>query len=237
MLETKSQAALSLQDQGALYPVGMQFKDRLKSARKDAGRTQAQIAAEMGVTPQAVSGWERGEAMPEPEKIPALARFLKKSTGWMMDDDGLMGSGDEFHIRSEDVAASLDRPPKPMVKIKGYVGAGSEAHYYALADEDYEEVPAPVGATSQTVAVEIKGASFGPLMNTWLVFYDDVRSPVTSDLIGSVCVIGLSDDRILIKQIKRERNGSYTLLSNANEEPIHNAQIEWAAKVTDMRPR
>lgn len=141
-------------------------------------------------------------------------------------------------VRSEDVASSLPSPPQhPKVKVKGYVGAGAAAHFYALSDEDFEEVDAPVNATDQTVAVEIKGTSLGPLMNSWLVFYDDIRSPVTSDLIGRVCVVGLADDRILVKQIKRERNGTFTLISNTNEDPIRNAQIEWAARVTDMRPR
>jgi hypothetical protein len=140
-------------------------------------------------------------------------------------------------VRSEDVAASLDAAPMRHVKIKGYVGAGSEAHYYALSDEDFEEVSAPLGATDKTVAVEIKGKSWGPLLDSWIVFYDDVRSPITDDLLGNACIVGLADDRILIKQIKRERDGSFTLLSNADEPPVKNAQIEWAAKVIGMRPR
>jgi hypothetical protein len=141
-------------------------------------------------------------------------------------------------VRSEDVAAMLESAPGRMVKIKGYVGAGAQAHYYALSDEEYEEVEPPAGASDQTVAVEIKGKSFGPLLDSWLVFYDDVRSPVTDDLLGRVCVVGLADDRILIKEIKRERDGSYSLLSNTNsDEPIRNAEIEWAAKVTNIRPR
>lgn len=144
----------------------------------------------------------------------------------------------ERDVRSEDVAAGLDVAPAPMVKIKGYVGAGSKAHFYAVADEDFEEVPAPAGASNQTVAVEIKGSSWGPRMNTWLVFYDDVRSPVTTDLIGQVCVVGLSDDRILIKEIQRNGKGGYRLLANTTtDDAIEDAQIEWAAKVIGMRPR
>lgn len=139
--------------------------------------------------------------------------------------------------RSEDVSAMIDGVHRKMVKIKGYVGAGAKAHYYALADEEFEEVEAPAGSTDQTVAVEIKGKSFGPLLHSWLVFYDDVRSPVTDDLIGQVCVVGLADDRILIKEIKRERDGSFSLISNTAEEPIKNVEIEWAAKVKDMRPK
>lgn len=56
-------------------------------------------------------------------------------------------------------------------------------------------------------------------------------------MFGKACVVGLADDRILLKTIKRERDGSFTLLSNSNEPPIENVEIEWAAKVINMRPR
>ena len=106
-----------------------------------------------------------------------------------------------------------------------------------MADEDYEEVPAPAGANDRTVAVEIRGKSMGPLLSSWLVFYDDVRSPITDDLIGQLCVVGLADDRILVKEIRQNGRGGFRLLSNANEPPVDDVKIEWAAKVTDMRPR
>jgi len=141
------------------------------------------------------------------------------------------------HIESDELAASLDPRPVRKVKIKGYVGAGSRAHYYALADEEFEEVEAPVAATDKTVAVEIRGKSLGPLLNSWLVFYDDVRSPITDDLIGHLCVVGLSDDRILVKQIVRNKRGGFDLISNTDEDPITGVMIEWAAKVKDLRPR
>lgn len=141
-------------------------------------------------------------------------------------------------VRSEDVANALPDPVEhKTVKLRGYVGAGSEAHFYALADEDFEPVDAPEGATDQTIAVEIKGKSWGPQMDGWLVFYNDIRSPITEDMFGKACVVGLADDRILLKTIKRERDGSFTLLSNSNEPPIENVEIEWAAKVINMRPR
>lgn len=142
-------------------------------------------------------------------------------------------------MRSEDVAAALrERAGVPMVKLKGYVGAGSEAHFYALADEDFEEVPAPPGAVDQTVAVEIKGTSMGPALNSWLVFYDDVRSPIEDNMLNRLCVVGLADDRILVKKVERVRNGRLRLISNNPEEPpIDDVVIEWAALVSSMRPR
>lgn len=174
---------------------------------------------------------------------PQISRYLKGSQPKAKAYDKIIKAAKRFGIpptdvRSEDVAAVLPTPrQEAAVKIKGYVGAGSEAHFYALADGDYEEVPAPTDAVGQTVAVEIRGKSMGPLLSSWLVFYDDVRSPVTPDLIGHLCVVGLADDRILVKEIRRNGRGGFRLFSNTNEPPIDDVKIEWAAKVIDMRPR
>lgn len=165
-----------------------------------------------------------------------LARGLETTPLWLLKEEGPETLVSAEHIDSAHILE--DAVPPKKVRVVGYVGAGSEAHYYALADDAYEEVDPPGGVSDQTVAVEIRGTSLGRLLNSWLVFYKDVRAPVEPDQIGQLCVVGLADDRILVKQIRRERDGSYTLISNSTDEaPIENAQIEWAAKVTDMRPR
>jgi hypothetical protein len=186
---------------------------------------QTQLAALIGgkATQPYVAKWLSG-TKPDPEYYLRIIELARQR--------GIID-----HIESAEVAESLDPTPVRKVKVKGYVGAGSRAHYYALADEEFDEVDAPLAATDKTVAVEIRGKSLGPLLNSWLVFYDDVRSPVTDDLVGHLCVVGLSDDRILVKQIARNRQGSYDLISNTDEEPIRGVTIEWAARVTDLRPR
>lgn len=130
-----------------------------------------------------------------------------------------------------------DRPGRREVQLVGYVGAGAEAHFYAAGDEGLGTVPAPDDATPETVAVEIRGESLGSLFDQWIVYYDEVRSPITPDLIGRLCVVGLPDDRVLIKQVKRSKvAGLYHLLSNT-EGPILDVEIMWAAKVKSMVPR
>lgn len=138
----------------------------------------------------------------------------------------------------EDMVGWLDtRPGAVEVPLVGYVGAGAEAHFYAESQGPFDMVPAPDGVTPSTVAVEIHGGSLGELFDHWIVFYDDVRSPVTPDLIGRLCIVGLEDDRILIKKIKASKTkGLYHLLSNM-EEPILDASVRWAAKVKSMVPR
>lgn len=54
----------------------MDFKDRLLQARKEKGLSQETLAEIMGVSRQAVSKWETGEAMPETDKLITLCRAL-----------------------------------------------------------------------------------------------------------------------------------------------------------------
>ncbi|MBS0363700.1 MAG: helix-turn-helix transcriptional regulator [Proteobacteria bacterium] len=126
--------------------------------------------------------------------------------------------------------------PKRQVRKIGYVGAGAEAHYYAHGELD-DYVDAPDDATESTVAVEVRGSSLGPVFERWLVYYDDVRAPVTPDLFGELCVIGLADDRVLVKQLKPSRTrGLFHLVSNSGEPTLFDQEILWAAKVTGMKP-
>jgi transcriptional regulator with XRE-family HTH domain len=232
MLEQKSQPLLSLHDQADLYPVGMAFKDRFRTALKDAGLKQKDVAREADVTPQAVSGWARGEAMPESPNLQVISKLTGRSIDWLLGQ-----SAGEISISSEDVSASLDAAPRRTIKVKGYVGAGGVARYYASNQGDFDEILAREKDPPSAVAVEITGGSLGLFFDRWYAIYRDVRSPVTEDLVGSLCVVGLDDDRVLIKKIVK--NGkSYDLYSNTDDEPpIRDVKIEWAAKVTDVRQK
>ena len=42
------------------------------------------MAKRLGVTPRAVSGWERGESEPEPAKLTALSDFLNTELTWLL---------------------------------------------------------------------------------------------------------------------------------------------------------
>jgi transcriptional regulator with XRE-family HTH domain len=120
------------------------------------------------------------------------------------------------------------------VPLVGYVGAGAEAHFYASDQGEFDQVPAPEGATDSTVAAEIRGDSLGPFFDQWLVFYDDVRTPPTDDLIGKLCVVGLEDGRVLIKKLRRgSLDGAFTLQSQF-EPPIYDVFLEWAAPVNTV---
>ena len=129
------------------------------------------------------------------------------------------------------------RPTKPddqMINVVGYVSAG-QAHFFDSGKLD--EVDAPSFATDTTVAVEIRGTSLGEAFDGWLVFYDDVQRPVSTDHYGRLCVVGLFDGRILVKLVKKARGKNTVHLFSNTEPPILDTEVEWAAKVLGMRPR
>jgi transcriptional regulator with XRE-family HTH domain len=214
---------------------------RIEKRLKALGLTENSASSSAGLSRDAIrsirrnieSGKQRGVSS---ETLEKLAPVLQTSKAWLLSGDGPEVVGGD-HIESGDILQDSDDRSK-TVRVVGYVGASGEAVYYRFSDDQFEYVEPPPGATDQTVAVEVRGGSLGDAFKSWLVFYRDIRSPVTEDLYNQLCVVGLADDRILVKIIKHERNGSFTLLSNANvEPPIEDAGIEWASKVTDMRPR
>src|SRR5690606_31648593 len=99
------------------------------------------------------------------------------------------------------------------------------------------EAEAPPKATPSTVAVEVRGDSMrGVAEDGWIVYYDDRREPVTDDLLGRLCIVGLADGRALIKKIQKGSSPGLFHLYSSSAEPIFDAPVEWAAKVNFLKP-
>ena len=61
-----------------------QIAERLQKIRKEHGYSQEQLADELGVSRQAVSKWERGEASPDTDNLIALARLYNISIDYLL---------------------------------------------------------------------------------------------------------------------------------------------------------
>ena len=57
---------------------------RIQEARKAAGLSQESLGERLGVSRQAVSKWERNEAMPEAEKLVRISRQFGVSTDYLL---------------------------------------------------------------------------------------------------------------------------------------------------------
>lgn len=187
------------------------------------GKSKGGLAKAMGLHQSQVTRLLDGDRQIKAEEVPVIARYLGENP-----------PGSDAPFEFHDLATSGG---ERSVRVVGYVGAGAKAHYYALPPDELDTVPAPESATPETVAVEIRGSSLGPAFDRWLAFYDDVRRPATEDMLGHLCVVGLSDERVLIKRLERGRRpGLFRLVSNT-EPPIEDVPIEWAARVKSMVPR
>lgn len=193
--------------------------------------SQADLGRKVGISQVAIRKIEAGSTV-RSKYLPRIVAVL----GLNLSDFDTFLSDSEKGLSGAPVINNEGQVVGFHVPLVGYVGAGSEAHFYALTHENLDEVPAVEGATDKTVAVEIRGDSLGSLFNRWLVYYDDVRRPVTSDLLRALCVVGLADDRVLIKKLHPSPvPGVYDLISE-NEAPIRGVRVEWAAKVKAMTP-
>lgn len=201
--------------------------ERLQKARAEAGYLTAVAAAEaMGVNPQTYHGHENGNRGLG-RAAARYAAFFHVSLDWLVNGKG--------QPRRPKTAPEGQRTA--LVPLVGYVGAGAATHFFAQDSGQLDEVPAYDGASDATVAVEIRGDSLGSFFDRWLVYYDDVRRPVTHDLINKLCVVGLEDGRILIKKIQRSKSRGLFHLLSQTEDPIFDIEIAWAARVKSMVPR
>ncbi len=172
------------------------------------------------MAPSSIGALENGQNNIRPDVAERLAPIVGKRPEWI-----LYGRGAE------------DLEPRTTVPVVGYVQAGAEAILFAEGQGPFDEVPAPHNATAKTVALQSRGESLGPLLSEWLVYYDDVRSPITPDMFGRLCVLGLPDGRVVVKQLKRAgADGRYHLISQ-NEGPMLDQEVTWGAIVTAMTPR
>lgn len=62
----------------------MKFGEKLQLLRKARGLSQEALAEQVGVTRQAVSKWELGDATPDLENVVALAQFFGVSTDYLL---------------------------------------------------------------------------------------------------------------------------------------------------------
>lgn len=196
------------------HPKAPHFIKQLRNQQK---LTQEQLAEKSGLSTASISQIETGKQGLSEATQYAIAKALDLSVA-----DLYRKPGD----------APLDVP------LIGYVGAGAAAHYYGDSPGELDRVSAPKNATKDTVAVEIRGNSMGEVLGRSLVYYDEVHSPVTPDLIGKLCVVGLADERVLVKQILRTpKPGLFDLKSNTKEKLIKGVKILWAARVRGIEPR
>lgn len=129
-----------------MYNNYKEFGWRIASLRKEKGYTQEKISSMLNVTPQAVSKWEQGNALPDTMLLPLLAKLLNVSIDYLLTGESLAGKAGPYDreyqkeafywgIRPSELAEQIvdilqcDTVNKRLLDIGS--GEGRDAVYFA----------------------------------------------------------------------------------------------------------
>lgn len=135
--------------------------------------------------------------------------------------------------RLSPISRALDVPVSELVNdngtlLVGWIGTGGRVEFF---DDSRGQ------GDGRTVAIEVRDNALGAMFDGWHVLFDNVRSAPSEDAIDCVCVVGLADGRVLVRQLKPGQiEGRYNLLSGI-ESPIYDAAVQWAARVRRLVPQ
>ena len=98
----------------------MKLSEKIILCRRRAGLSQEGLAEQVGVSRQAVSKWECGDAVPEPAKLLALSRLFGVTADWLLDD----ALGEPEHQTAQE-------EPSPHAQTLDSEPNTTQNHYYA----------------------------------------------------------------------------------------------------------
>lgn len=102
----------------------MKLNEKILYYRRAAKLSQEELAAQVGVSRQAVSKWELGDATPEVDKLLALARAFGVTTDELLSEDEPAGSREQTPLREEPPVYTVPSTPAPdnFDKATGLIG-------------------------------------------------------------------------------------------------------------------
>lgn len=111
--------------------MNIDMKEKLRELRKKKNVTQEALANHLGITPQSVGKWERGEGFPDITLLPAIALYFGITV------DELLGVD---QARIDEKLAAYDR------EAHEYLHAGKVSDAIAVRERAYKEFPNDLGA-------------------------------------------------------------------------------------------
>lgn len=141
----------------------MNIGERIQALRKARGLSQEELAAQIGVSRQAVSKWEAGQSQPDLDKVLVLSDFFGVTTDYLLRSQPSTPS---------DIQPQASTPRKSSIRPMGFFGIGTAINLiavitYAILELYYHSplclIPAVVGciAGTATSLVGISAAKAG----------------------------------------------------------------------------
>lgn len=96
----------------------MQIGNRLSVCRQNKNLTQEVLAGKLGVTPQALSKWERGISLPDVSMLADISRVLEISVDWLLGVEQQGGQGADGGMQRE-IGDNLRNSLEPLELVFG----------------------------------------------------------------------------------------------------------------------
>lgn len=168
-----------------------EFSTRLDALITQSGRTATDIAADLGISKQALSTWRTGMRMPKPPTVGALARYFGVSVAWLQGKEE-----DDFQVADGLLpAGALQRIP-----ILGTVKAGydwlaqQECDGYDFADVKHPEEYFFLRVTGDSMAPQIHEGELALVRRQ-----QDVEN-------GDIAVVLIDGDEATLKRVIKKRH-------------------------------
>jgi SOS-response transcriptional repressor LexA len=207
------------------------WAEPIKALRKKLGFTQADLAAELGVSGMAVSRWERGVQEPPAQYYISMGNMVGSPECWIF----WRFAG----LRREDVQRVAGEPPPraeeipthpaqetvsiPVLKIAASDGSGpAPAGPMSLSDADIEfHIGVPrwwCTETCQVIGIRVVGRSMSPLIDNGSVVAVDSTEQTKSKLSDRIVIATRDEQQFKIAWL-RESRGEYFLAPENREFP------------------
>ena len=196
--------------------------NNLKSARKAAGMTQAEVAKIVGITQNGYSYWENGKAKIDNESLAKLSRIFGVSIDYLIGvDDSLDGKAIRMPVLGS-VPAGV-----PLEAIEDIV--------------DWEDIPKSIATGGREYfALQVKGDSMWPdyLPGDTVI----VRKQPTCQS-GEDCVVYVNGYEATLKQVRLNDDHSLTIVPRNQSYPprtyspeeIESLPVSIAGVVVELR--
>ncbi len=188
------------------------FKIKLKELRENKGMSQAEFAADFGVTQSAVGNWESGSRKPNIDKIKKIADYFNVPVSVLIDDEG--------NVKKSKTPTSPESRAT-RIPVYGCVAAGIpiEAidNFDSTDPDDWEEIDEHMSKDGEYFALRIKGDSMEPKMSSGDVVIVRKQPDAESGDIAIVCING---DEATCKKIKKTPEGIMLISLNPAYEPM-----------------
>lgn len=104
-----------------------------------------------------------------------------------------------------------------------------------MRGEPILKVPAPF-SSPVTAGYVVRGYNMGAIKDGWIVFIEQTERPAHDGLIDELCVVKTTEGKLYVRFIKKGRLPDRWDLLSVTGPAVHDAELEWAAPVTWVKP-